>query len=114
MRIIVSVIASVVVVLSASTAFAQDPKLIEQGQQLYGTHKCSMCHAVAGKGNKAGTLDDVGSRLSDEDIRQWLINPRAMEAKTKATRKPLMPSYQKLTKDELEALVAYLKSLTKK
>lgn len=85
----------------------------EQGQRLYADNKCSACHSIGGKGNPKGPLDAVGSKLSAEDIRQWLINPSEMTGKTKATRKPPMPSYAKLSKDDVGALVAYLQSLKK-
>ena len=100
-------------VLVASTASAQDAK-VAQGEKLYAAQKCSMCHAVAGKGNAKGPLDDVGSKLSAEETRQWLINPVEMAAKAKSTRKPAMPSYAKLSKEDVEALVAYMQSLKKK
>jgi mono/diheme cytochrome c family protein len=111
---------SALVVLSGSLALAQKPApapapaQVERGLKLYGEQKCSMCHIIAGKGNKAGPLDGVGDKLSAEEIRQWLINPVAMTAKTKATRKPQMPTYAKLAKDDIEALVAYMQSLKKK
>ena len=95
-------------------AGAQDAKLVQQGEKVYAEQKCSMCHSIAGKGNQKGPLDDVGSRLSEEDIRQWLISPRVMTEKSKSTRKPLMPAYTKLSADQLNALVAYMRSLQKK
>ena len=99
--------------LVASTASAQDAK-IAQGEKLYTAQKCSMCHQVAGKGNKVSPLDDVGSRLKAEEIHEWLVNPKEMAAKAKSTKKPPMPSYAKLSKEELDALTAYLSSLKKK
>jgi mono/diheme cytochrome c family protein len=98
----------------ATSASAQDAKLIQRGEKVYADQKCSMCHSIAGKGNAKGALDDAGSRLSEEEIRQWLVNPRAMEQKMKATRKPVMPAYTKVPAEDLNALVAYVKSLTKK
>jgi mono/diheme cytochrome c family protein len=103
----------------ASPALAQDtkpdtkldPKLVQRGEQVYTAQKCSMCHSIQGKGNKAGPLDDVGARLSEEDIRQWMINPRVMTEKAKSTRKPLMPAYTKLPKEDLDAVIAYMRSL---
>jgi mono/diheme cytochrome c family protein len=111
MRVFTGIAAAALVGLFSTPAFAQDTKLVQRGEQLYGEHKCSMCHSVAGKGNKAGALDDVGTRLSEEEIRQWMINPRVMAEKTKATRKPLMPAYTKLSKEDLEAVIAYMRSL---
>ena len=48
------------------------------------------------------------------EIREWIVNPKAMVEKTKATRKPDMPAYPKLAKDDVDALVAYMVSLKKK
>ena len=86
-------------------ASAQDK--IQQGSALFASQKCTMCHAVAGKGNKKGELDDVGARLKADEIRQWLQNPEAMREKAKATRTPAMKD-PKLSKEQLDALVAFL------
>ena len=83
----------------------------EKGQQLYASNKCQTCHSIAGKGNAKGELDCVGTKLSAEEIRQWLINPREMTGKTNATRKPPMPPYAKLAKEDIESLVGYLQTL---
>jgi mono/diheme cytochrome c family protein len=99
--------------LVASSASAQDAK-VAQGEKLYAQHKCSMCHAVAGKGNAKGPLDDAGTKYTAEELRQWLINPGEMAVKAKSTRKPPMPAYAKLSKEDVEALVAYMQTLKKK
>ncbi|HUE85875.1 MAG TPA: cytochrome c [Vicinamibacterales bacterium] len=97
--------------MSAGVA-TQDQAAIARGAKVYAAQKCSMCHSVAGKGNPKGPLDNAG-RLSEEDLRQWMISPRVMAEKAKSTRKPLMPEYTKLSKEELEAVIAYLRTLTK-
>src|SRR5262245_41866052 len=103
---------TVAIATSASYAAAQDKALIKKGQAVYNAQKCQTCHAIAGKGNKANPLDGVGKKLSADEIRQWIVNPTEMTAKTKSTRKPPMPAkYGKLPKEELDALVAYLQSL---
>jgi len=97
--------------LSVRHATAQDAA---KGAQVYAAQKCSTCHAIAGKGNAKGPLDDVGTKLTSAEIRQWIVDPAAMTAKSKAARKPPMPSkYSGLPKDDLDALVAYLSSLKK-
>jgi mono/diheme cytochrome c family protein len=96
----------------APAVLAQD-KTVAQGQKLYVDQKCSVCHSIAGKGNAKGPLDNVGAKLSEEEIRQWLIAPRVMAEKTKATRKPMMPEYTKLPKQDLDALITYMRSLKK-
>ena len=113
MTVRIVLVALVVFVFCGAAPIAQDQALIDKGQKLYATNKCQNCHSIAGKGNKKGPLDEVGSKLSAEEIRQWLINPVEMTAKTKSTRKPPMTSYAKLSKDDVEALVAYMQSLKK-
>ncbi|HET9361291.1 MAG TPA: cytochrome c [Vicinamibacterales bacterium] len=85
----------------------------ERGQKVYAAQKCNICHSVAGVGNKRGALDEVGSKLSADDIRRWIVDATAMAAKAKAERKPPMKSYM-LSKEDLDALVAYMASLKKK
>lgn len=96
-------------VAGVASASAQDAA---HGAKVYTAQKCNVCHSVSGKGNAKGPLDDVGKRLSADDIRAWIVDPAAMTAKTKAPRKPPMPpKYSKLPKEEVDALVAYMLSL---
>jgi mono/diheme cytochrome c family protein len=81
---------------------------------VFAAQKCSICHAVAGKGNQKGALDDVGAKLSADDIRQWIVAAPEMTAKHKADRKPAMKAYPDIAQNDLDALVAYLDSLQKK
>ncbi|HVZ20380.1 MAG TPA: cytochrome c [Vicinamibacterales bacterium] len=97
---------------AASAASAQNAALVQKGQQVFKDQKCSICHAVAGVGNKKGPLDEIGTKLSADDIRMWITSAPDMAAKTKADRKPPMKAYT-LSKDDLDALVAYLSSLKK-
>ena len=95
-------------------ASAQDQKQMDRGMKVYADQKCSMCHSIGGKGNVKGPLDDVGNRLTADEIREWMINPPEMTKKTKAERKPAMRAYPKLPKEDLDAVVAYMLSLKKK
>jgi mono/diheme cytochrome c family protein len=98
---------------TTQVAFAQDKAQIERGMKAYTEQKCSICHSIAGKGNAKGALDDVGSKLMPEEIRAWLVNPAEMTKKTKADRKPPMRAYPNLSKEDVDALVAYMASLKK-
>lgn len=91
---------------------AQDAR-IEKGKQVYTAQKCQACHSVAGVGNKKGALDDIGARLKEDEIRQWIVGAPDMAAKAKADRKPPMKAYTTLAKEDLDALVTYLASLKK-
>lgn len=92
-------------------AVAQDLKA--KGAQIFVDQKCALCHSVAGKGNVKGPMDDVGSRLSPSDIRAWIVDAKAMTAKSAATRKPEMKQFT-LPAPDVDALVAYLVTLKKK
>jgi mono/diheme cytochrome c family protein len=93
-------------------AGGQDPALAAKGQTVYGAQKCSVCHSIQGKGSKTSPLDGVGTKLSADEIRQWITNPTEMTAKTKSTKKPPMPNkYGTLPAADLDALVAYMQSL---
>ncbi len=59
----------------------------DKGAQVFAAQKCSMCHAVAGKGNAKGPLDGVGAKYSAADLKEWIVNAKVMMEKTKATRK---------------------------
>ena len=93
----------------ATPAAAQD---VAKGEAVYAAQKCSMCHAIAGKGKAANPLDGVGAKLSADDIKQWITHPKEMTAKAKSTKKPPMPNkYGKLPAADIDALVAYMQSL---
>jgi mono/diheme cytochrome c family protein len=99
-----------VVLTGAAAANAQNTVKAEQGAALFASQKCTMCHSAAGKGNPKGPLDNVVSTYKVDEIRQWLLDPDAMRAKTQATRTPAMKPI-KLSGDQIDALVAYLTSL---
>ena len=107
----VRIVLAVFVLLAGTTAFAQDPGLAKKGEAVYNAQKCQVCHSIAGKGNQKGPLDQVGTKLSAEELRQWIVAAPEMAAKTKATRKPVMRAYTSLMPAEVDALVAYMQSL---
>lgn len=112
-RVLIGIVSVIALTAFAGAASAQDK--VAKGQQLFTAQKCQLCHSIAGKGNPKGALDDVGSKLKAEEIREWIVNPTAMAAKAKADRKPAMPTkFKDLPKDDVDALVAYLSSLKKK
>ena len=96
---------------AAAAASAQDA--VAKGAAVFGAQKCTMCHALDGKGATKGPLDGIGSKLKADEIRQWIVTPVEMAAKANATRKPAMKSYASLSKEDLDALVAFLASKKK-
>jgi mono/diheme cytochrome c family protein len=105
---IAGAVLSVAVAASASAADAT-----AAGEKVYAAQKCSLCHSIAGKGNLKGPLDEVGTKLSDGEIRSWLTDAKGMTEKTKSTRKPAMKAYA-LAKEDVDALGVYLSTMKKK
>ena len=110
---VVTVAAAIGLTLMPGTASSQD-KAVEKGKQVFVAQKCNVCHSIAGQGKKNGPLDDVGSRLSAAEIKQWITDPVTMAAKRQppSTRKPPMKK-KPLAADEVDSLVALLSSLKK-
>lgn len=104
----------VFVVFAGGAAFAQDAK-VEAGKAAYATYKCSTCHAIKGTGGKlASALDGVATKLPAADIKKWLTDTAAMEAKLPKKPAMLMSANlktKKITVAEFEALEAYLATL---
>lgn len=103
----------IVAILAAIPAIAAAQGAVEKGAALFTAQKCSMCHALDGKGSAKGPLDGIGSKLKADEIRQWLVTPVEMAAKANSTRKPAMKSFATLPKEDLDALVAFLASKKK-
>jgi len=77
---------------------------VEKGKAVYEAQKCKMCHSIAGVGNKKFPLDGVGGKLSAEDIKKWIVEPKSMKKDT------IMKAY-KLSDADLDNLMAYMLSL---
>ena len=94
---------------AAAPAFAQDAK---KGEAVYTAQKCSLCHQIAGKGNKANPLDGIGAKLKADEIKEWITHPVEAAKKANSTKKPPMPAkYGSLAPADLDNLVAYMQSL---
>jgi cytochrome c oxidase subunit II len=100
-------LAGLVAAARAEDKPATDP--VAQGKDLVGAKKCSICHAIDGKGGKMGSLNGCAEGKTDEWLTGAILDP-----KTTLGEKTKMPSYKgKLTDDEVKAVVAYLKTLKK-
>lgn len=100
--------------ISVPVVFAQDAAKVAAGKQAYTAQKCSTCHQIAGAGNKMFPLDGVGKKLSSADLKKWLTDSAAMEAKLPKKPPILMSSWlksHKLSDADVASLVAYLETL---
>jgi len=104
--VMVGVVALSVTLSGQPVALAQtDPAQTAKGEKVYGDKKCAVCHAIKGRGSKAGPdLSTVGAKRDANWLKAFLKDPKATNPRSK------MMSF-KGTDEELETLVAYLVSL---
>lgn len=85
------------------------------GRQVFEDQGCIGCHAVEGQGGAQGpTLTNFADReriagvfeFNDETLESWIRNPEEMKQDNN------MPSYESLSDEDMEALIAYLNSLS--
>ena len=77
------------------------------GKIVYESQICKTCHMINGEGAKGPgpDLSHVGSKLSAEEIRTQIVDPK------KRNPKGTMPAQTGIPKPDLDDLVAYLESL---
>jgi len=101
---------------AASPAKAITPAVLQKGQAIYKTN-CVPCHGVSGKGDGpgAGVLKPPPrdhtdyaymSTLTDQNIADVIKMGGAIKGR------PLMPSHPQIGGDDMDALVAYIRTLS--
>lgn len=92
-------------------------EMLERGEEVYEAN-CIACHGETGKGDgpAAGVLKppprDHTDRaymdtLTDDDLKKVIVMGGAIKGR------PLMPSHPQLRGEQLDALVAYVRSLSR-
>jgi cytochrome c2 len=95
----------------ALAIFAQEGTVVERGRKVAADQKCIVCHSIEGKGNKRGSLDEVGSKWTADELREWVTSPQEMAKKKNVKMVLPMKSYSSLPKGDIDALVEFLTTL---
>ena len=74
---------------------------IARGRAVYVEQRCRVCHSIENEGNTRSPLDGVSGRLTEKEIRLWIVAPQEMNPAVSKR------AYQ-LSEEDLTALVAYL------
>lgn len=100
----------------AAKASAATPEMLEKGRAIYKAN-CVACHGETGKGDGPGsgvlkppprdhTDAEYMNTMSDEEIAKVIQMGGAIKGR------PLMPSHPQIRGAEMDALVAYVRSLS--
>jgi mono/diheme cytochrome c family protein len=87
----------------AVSAGAED-ELAARGKTLVEGKRCDACHR---EGGLAAALKGLGNGKTDEQLKEIMTNPKKVFGPT-----TMMPTYQ-FTDEEMEAVIDYLRSLSK-
>jgi mono/diheme cytochrome c family protein len=101
-----------------AAAAAQTPAPAAKGDPEKGKalalQRCVLCHSIGEKGLKGFPMEGVATRVTPDEIRQWLLNPKEMGEKAGFIRTPKMeslPPLLKFTPEQLEDVIAYVSGL---
>jgi mono/diheme cytochrome c family protein len=84
---------------------------IERGRAVYAEQRCSACHSIAGEGNPRSPLDEVGTHLTADELKMWILGTGgAAESLSVATQRRKQ-RYRSVSETDMNALVAYLQTL---
>ncbi len=102
-RLVLVGFAAIVAVEVCAPLYAQDAA---NGKKVFDREKCVMCHTAT-----RNSLSDVGSKLTADQIRDWIKNPVETAKKNNVTMKPQMKSFASLSQKDVDDLVAYLQTM---
>ena len=88
-----------------------EPETIAAGRAVYEAQGCALCHAIAGEGDPQYPLDGIGARLDEPRIRARIAPRVGMESQFPGAVFEMKQVYHELPAAELDALVAFLRSL---
>jgi len=74
---------------------------IEKGRAIFDRHRCIVCHRAGGVGTP---LAGIAERMTREEVRTWIADPKKIKPKTAMPKFPLKP-------EELEAVTDYVMTL---
>ncbi len=123
-RMILALFTITIVAGLSSAAFAGDAAV---GKSIYEDKKagnCKMCHKTTEKKLVGPGLKGVSARYSDGWMKKWLTDPQAVweendaetqelkkRMKKQSKKKTAMKMKKKLSDEEIDNLIAYLKTL---
>ena len=117
-RLIVLITGILVVMLSMMFAVIQnsdkssivDTRQVTQGELLFQQQGCARCHSFKGEGSLHNPLNGVTKKYSDKELLDWITGAQTLEGKMNPGIMKVKSKYQKLSEEERDVLIRYLKS----
>lgn len=82
-----------------------------RGRVVFDSVGCARCHSAGGVGSPRYPLDGVGARRSEPELRAWILGADALADSLPPSALRTKQSYRAMKAADLDALVAFLKSL---
>lgn len=100
MKQIILLLATTIFMMAAGVANAETV-----GEKVYNKN-CAMCHKLNGKGGTIGPdLSKIGARMKEKQIKSKIASPKSSNPTSS------MPSFQSLSKADIDAIADMLKKL---
>ncbi|MCF8475107.1 MAG: cytochrome c [Emcibacter sp.] len=80
------------------------------GRQIYKQNGCQLCHSIAGEGNPRNPLDNIATKHSGEEIRDWITGADTLKEKLPSHIYNSKQRYKSLSQDDLNNLIIYLQN----
>lgn len=91
---------------------AEEAALRERGRALFAELRCAACHAIAGEGNPRFPLDGVAGRHGPAEMRHWIVGTGPAAGALSPSTRQRKGRFRALPETDLDALVAFLGTLT--
>lgn len=82
-----------------------------RGRAVYERQNCATCHSIAGEGNPRYPLDGVGANWNAREMEDWITGQGDAADVLPSAIVKRKQRYQKLARDDMDALVSYLSGL---
>lgn len=91
-------------------AAGPDISLTEAGREIYNEQFCASCHSLAGNGAPRNSLDAIGKKYTDLELKNRITGADALKDIYSERILRYKQRYKDLTDEELNALILYLKN----
>lgn len=121
-RKIAVITGTIFLLLAILFAWIQNPPIKENkennvvltGMKVFEKQGCIQCHSISGKGSSRFPLDGISSRMSEIEIKEWIVAGPTVRKKLPAAIVSLKSTYTTMPQQEMKQLLILLMNSKKK